>query len=159
MNRKMTFAIALTLSLTLSLIIPPATALGQQQAKYRADSGVQTPRAGQLFRVTVTGGQGNDIVKLRFRWMRYMGAGCNGDVCRQTVASQGVTGPVELGANEAASFQLQGTGDGVRIIVESNTAGDRVVFYTIDADTLIISAVILDVTGFVGKGGATAVPN
>jgi hypothetical protein len=106
----------------------------------------------------MTGGHdmsGSEMIKLRFRWIKYMAAGCNSDGCRHTVASQGVTGPVELGANEAASFEVQGTGDGVRIIVETNSAGERVVFHSINADGTV-SSFFLDVTGFVGKGGATA---
>src|SRR2546421_11753969 len=122
MTRKMSFSLTLTLSLLLSLVSLPATAQAAPPQRFGADSGVVTPSATQTFRVTVAGTGGNDI-RVRIRWMQYAAQGCSGmpPVCRHMVVSQGAT-PVEtLGPGDALSFDVQGTGEGVRVVVESNS--------------------------------------
>ena len=62
-----------------------------------------------------------------------MGAGCNPDgVCRHPIASQGATAPMILNADEAASFDVPGDGNGVRVVVESTRPNAKVVVHLID---------------------------
>jgi hypothetical protein len=92
----------------------------------------------QVLRITVSGLNGNDTIRVRFAWMKYMPAGCNNDgVCLHTVQSQGITAPVTVGPGEAASFDVQGNGNGVRVGVFL-VAGD----FNADAraDALIINS-------------------
>jgi len=71
-------------------------------------------------------------------------AGCNTEgVCRHTVQSHGVTASVNFGSNEAASFDVQGTGGGVRVevLADFNTNG------AVDSsDAMIINAATGEVT-------------
>ena len=138
MRRKMTFSLTLTLSLLLSLLSLPATAHGQPPPqKFRGDTGVVTPGMGQILRITVNGMSGNDAIRVRLRWMQYGALGCSGmpPVCRHMVVSQGTT-PVEtLGPDGALSFDVQGTGEGVRVVVESNSPDVRVLCVVFDTST------------------------
>src|SRR2546425_13226771 len=117
MKRQSTLSIAIALSLFISIVSFPLTAQAQQPPKrFRGDTGVITLGMGQVLRVTVNGRDGNDNFRVRFAWMKYMPSGCNTDgVCRHTLQSQGVTAPVNVGANEAASYDVQATGGGVRV--------------------------------------------
>ena len=135
MKRQITLALALTLGVLLALVSLPSVTRGQQKQRYRVDSGVLTPGAGQVLRATVDRSTDINDVYL-FRWARYTEAGCSGGgVCRHTVASQGATQPESLGPNEALSFDVQGTGAGARVVVESNSRDARVVFQIIDTST------------------------
>jgi len=123
------------------------TAHGQQGHRFRGGTGVITVGIGQILRITVNTGSGNDKLRVRFAWMRYMPAGCNNDgVCLHTVQSQGITAPVNVGAGEAASYDVQGNGNGVRVGVLV-TAGD----FNSDAraDALIINSATGEVTSHV----------
>src|SRR2546429_9805779 len=116
--KRRTMSLLLSLSLLVSLICLPLSAQGQPGRRLRGDTGVITLGMGQVLRITVNGRDGNDTFRVRFAWMKYMPSGCNTDgVCRHTVQSQGVTAPVNIGANEAASYDVQGTGGGVRVSV------------------------------------------
>src|ERR1043166_7760622 len=114
MKRRTTMLLALTLS----LLVFPLPAQGQQGRRLRGDTGVITLGMGQVLRITVNGKDGNDTFRVRFAWMKYMLSGCNTDgVCRHTLQSQGITAPVNVGTNEAASYDVQGTGGGVRVSI------------------------------------------
>jgi hypothetical protein len=63
-------------------------------------------------------------------------------VCGHTVQSQGTTGPVNVGPNDAASFDVQGTGAAVRVAVFVAT-GD------VNADALIINSATGEVVSHV----------
>ena len=105
--------------------------------------GSSTLGMSQVLRVTVNGRDGNDTFRVRFAWMKYMPAGCNTDgVCRHTLQSQGITAPVNVGANEAASYDVQGTGGGVRVNVFV-AAGD------VNGDAEIINTATGEVTSHV----------
>ena len=120
-------SIVLALSLFISMLSFPLTAQGQPPIRLRGDTGVITPGIGQVMRITVNGLGGADAIRVRFAWMKYMPAGCNNDgVCRHTVESQGETAPVLLEAGEAASFDVQGTGAGVRVLIQVITANNAV---------------------------------
>ena len=68
---------------------------------------------------------------------------CNTEgVCRQTVQSQGMTTPLNINQNEAASFDMQGTGGGVRVTVFV-AAGD------VNGDALIINSATGEVVSHV----------
>ena len=135
MKRQITLALTLTLSAMLLLVSLPSVSRGQQRQRYRVDSGVLTPGTGQVLRATVDRSADINDIYL-FRWARYTEAGCSGSgVCRHTVASQGATQPESLGPGDALSFDVQGTGAGVRLAVESNSRDARVVFQIIDTST------------------------
>ena len=144
MKRRMTFSITLTLSLLLSLVSLPATAQGQQARRFRADTGVVTPGMGQILRVTVAAGaEPNDFLRVRFAWMKYIVVDCEHSlVCRHVVQSRGTTTPVLLDSNNSASFDIQGTGAGVRVMVQVDNAN-------VNADAQIINVATGEVTSHV----------
>jgi hypothetical protein len=113
----------------------PAGTQAQPPSKFRADTGVVTLGMGQILRITISseGFEATSSVRVRFAWMKYMLASCNPEgVCRHTIQSQGMTAPVNVPRNEAASFDVQGTGGGVRVGVFV-AAGD------VNADAVIIN--------------------
>ena len=144
MKRKMTFSLTLTLSLLLSLVSLPATAqAAPPPQRFRAHSGVVTPSATQMLRVTVVGTDANDTIRVRLRWMQYAPQGCVGmpAVCRHMVVSQGTT-PVEtLTPDDALSFDVPGTGAGVQVVVESNSRNVRVNAMIINIATGEVTAI------------------
>jgi len=131
------------MSLLVCLLALPLPVQGQQGRKLRGDTGVITLGMGQVLRLTVNGRDGNDAFRVRFAWMKYMPACCTTDgVCRHTIQSQGVTAPVNVGANQAASYDVQGTGGGVRVSVFV-AAGD------VNGDAEIIDTATGEVTSHV----------
>jgi len=123
MKGKLT-TIVVTLGVLLWLATFAASAQAQQPpTRFRADTGGVTPGLGQILRITIGAGNGTDRLTARFAWMKYMPAACNNDgVCRHQVVSQGATSPVTLDPGEAASFDVQGTGAGARVIIRVDTA-------------------------------------
>jgi hypothetical protein len=143
MKRRIAGSLVLSLSLLVSLLSFPLRAHGQQLRRFRSTTGVVTIGMGQVLRVIVNGQGGNDTIHVQFAWMKYMPAGCNSDgVCRHTVQSQGATAPVTVGSNEAASFDIQGNGNGVEVLI-------RVDATNITANALIINTVTGDVVSHV----------
>ena len=152
MKGKMTLSLVLTLSMLFSLVGFATTAQGQPAQRFRGDTGVVTPGMGQILRITVVYTGDTNFARVRFAWMKYMLAGCNGDgVCRHVVQSEGATAPVSIGPNEAASFDVQATGGGVRVSVRVNTAD-------VTGDAEIINSATGEVTSHVimasTEGGA-----
>jgi len=130
MKCKMTFSLTLTFSLLLSLVSLPAAAQAAPPQRFSAGSGVLTVGTGQLLRITVNPASlpGGNTIRARIRWMQYGAQGCSGmpPVCRHMVVSQGAT-PVEtLSEDDALSFDVQGTREGVQLVVESNSRNARV---------------------------------
>jgi hypothetical protein len=134
MKRRITAASALVLVTLLSIATFTPAGRAQQPRRFRADTGVITLGMGQVLRLTVNGLNGNDAFRVRFAWMKYMPSGCNNDgVCRHTVQSQGITAPVNIGTNEAASFEMQGTGGSVRVsvfVAAGDVTGDAEIINT-----------------------------
>jgi hypothetical protein len=136
-------SIVLALSVFITMLSFPLTVQGQPPIHLRGDTGVIYVGGSQVMRITVNGLGGADAIRVRFAWMKYMPAGCNADgVCRHTIQSQGVTAPVNIGANQAASYDVQGTGGGVRVSVFV-AAGD------VNGDAQIINAATGEVTSHV----------
>lgn len=145
MKRKMRLSLTLTLSLLLSLVSLPAAsqATPPPPQRFRADSGVIALGADQRLRVTVAAGDinGDQAIRVRFRWMQYEPQGCSGmpPVCRHMVVSQDVTAVETPGPDDALSLELNGTGVGgagaVRVIVESNNPNARVLSIVFDTST------------------------
>jgi hypothetical protein len=146
MKRQITVSLVLTVSLLLLLQSFPATAQGQQPpGKFSAYSGMVTLGTGQVLRVTVAamGNDGNEPpIRVRFRWAQYMAVGCSGmpQVCRHTVAAQGLTVPETLG-DDAVSFDVPGTGQAVNVTVQSNSRNVRVLGVVFDTSTQRIVAI------------------
>lgn len=145
MKHRMTLSLVLKLSLLLSLVSLPATAQGQQPERFSAYSGMVTLGTGQVLRVTVAamGNDGNERpIRIRFAWKQYMASGCNGmpQVCRHSVASQGLTVPVTMG-DDAVSFDAPGTGVPVNVTVTSNSRNVKVVGVVFDTSTQRIVAI------------------
>lgn len=136
MKRRIALSIGLALSVLVSLMILPARTEGSHfRGRHRADTGVFTPGVGQILRVTVAP-TGNDPIRVRFRGMQYMPAGCNTDgVCRQISRELDRTTPVLLSTDEAASIDFPGDGNGVRVVVESDSQTAKVIFQIIDMAT------------------------
>jgi len=145
MKTRMTLSIVLTLGLLLSLVSFPSTLNAQQPQRFRFATGVVTPGMGQTLRVTVAAGDINgDDIRVRIGWMRYGAAGCSGmpAVCRQTVESQGVTASMTLSRTDAISFDVQGDGNGVNVVVESNSRNAKVLGVVFDTSTQRIVSII-----------------
>lgn len=142
MKRQMTLAFVLTLSVLLSLVSLPSPAQAAPP-RFRADSGFVTLSAPQILRVTVNGTSGNDTIRVRLRWMQYGAQTCTGmpAVCRHMVVSQGTTPLETIGPGEALSFDLQGLGDGVRVVVEGDSPNLRVLGIVFETSTQRINAI------------------
>ena len=119
--KRQILSVLLVVSLFIAMNSWPVKGQGQQRRRFRADTGVVTLGLGQVLRITIAS-EGFES-SVGFAWTKYMLASCNTDgVCRHTVQSQGVTAPVNVGAGEAASFDVQGTGGGVRVSVRVSTS-------------------------------------
>ena len=128
MRRRIALSIALALGVSVSLVSLPATAQAQQQQRrfFAYDTGVLTPGAGQILRVTVAGGHGDDAISVRFRRVRYMAEGCNTDgVCRHSTQQVMSSSPLLLNSSEAAYIDVPGDGNGVRVVVGSTSRDVR----------------------------------
>ena len=137
MKRRIALSIALALSLLMSLVSLPAAAHGQQQTRFFAyDTGVVAPGAGQILRITVDAGAGNDAITVRFSRTQYAQGSCNSDgLCKHTLIGTDVTGTLLLAAGEAASYDIQPIGSAVRGMVLTNNRNARVVCLIIDTAT------------------------
>jgi len=147
MKRGITLSIALVVSAVLvSLMSSASTANAQQPQRFRVATGVVTPGMGQTLRVTVAAGDvnGDDTIRVRIGWMQYGAAGCSGmpAVCRHTVQSQGFTASATLSRPDAISFDVPGDGNGVNVVVESNSRNAKVLGIVFDTSTQRIVSVI-----------------
>src|SRR6478672_1630514 len=130
MNYRIKVSIALTLITLLSAAMWAPTTSAQQRKRFRADTGVVTLGMGQVLRITLSSEAFEDqnVIRPRFVWMRYGPMVCNTEgVCRQMVQSHGTTAPVTVNQSEAASFDMQGTGGGVRVTVLADYNANGVV--------------------------------
>ena len=145
MKRQIIFSNVLTLALLISLVSLPTTARGQRPQRFKADTGFVSLSQGQVLRVSVSVDPTVDTpARVRFGWMKYIAAGCNNDgVCRHSVASQDATAPATLSAGEAASFDVQGTGAGARVIVFSSSRDVRVTAQIINPNGEVVSFLII----------------
>jgi hypothetical protein len=145
MKRQIIFSNVLTLVLLISLVCLPTTARGQQSQRFKADTGLVFPGQGQVLRVSISIDPEHDTPeRVRFGWAKYLAAGCNNDgVCRHSVASQGATAPVTLSAGEAASFDIQGTGAGARVVAFSSSRNVRVTAQLINPNGEVVSFFII----------------
>ena len=141
MKQRMKCSIAIGLMALLSVITFTPTVRGQPPARtFRSDMGVVTLGPGQIMRVSV-------IVDFapnhfRFAWTKYMPSGCNPDgVCRHAIESQGATTPVTVDPNETVTFDVQGTGAPIRVVVESSRR-TRVLGVVFDTSTQRVVAII-----------------
>ena len=145
MKRKTKWSLLITFSLLASLVSLPVPARAQQGRRFQRDSGIVTLGMGQVLRITVNGQSGNDLIRVRFAWTKYMLSGCNPDgVCRHVVQSQGTTAPVNVGANEGASFDIQGFGGGVRVgvfVAGGDVNGDALIINTATGE--VVSHIIM----------------
>lgn len=128
MKRKITLTMALALGcLLVSLTGSDSTVRAQQQAKFRADTGIVTLGPNQVLRVTATADvDGNDFLAVRFRRIQYGQGTCAGEVCKLASVTDLIIDPITLMAGEAASMNLSQDGfKGVRIMVQSNRRNVR----------------------------------
>lgn len=144
MKPQRVFSVVLASILFTSIVTLPFRARAQQpRDRFRGDTGVLTLGVGQKVVVWIHGGALKGPTRVRFAWQRYIATGCNSDgVCQQVVQSQGTTAPVNLAPNEAASFEVQGNGNGVRVEVRV-AAGD------VNGDAEIINTATGEVTSHV----------
>jgi len=142
MKNRMTLSVVLTLSLLLSLVGFPSTALGQQPRRFSASSGLITLGTGQGFRVTAVNTD-ERAINVRFAWAQYMAEDCSGipTVCRHTTASQGATTPETLGTDDALTFDAPATGGGVNVTVTSNSRNVKVLGIVFDTSTQRVIAI------------------
>jgi hypothetical protein len=122
MKRKSILSVALALSVSMSMLcFPSATQAQPRPNRFIGTTGVISLPVGQVLRITISS-EGFEAGTAQFAWAKYMPSGCTNDgVCRHTIQSQGTTAPVNIARNEAASFDVQGDGNGVRVEVRANT--------------------------------------
>jgi hypothetical protein len=149
MSYRTRVLIAITLIVLFSVATLAPTISAQQRHRFRANTGVVTLAMGQVLRITIAseGFESENIIRPRFAWMRYGPMNCNSQgVCRQMVQSQGTTAPVNINQSEAASFDMQGTGGGVRVEVFADYNADGIVDA---ADLMIINTATGEVVSHV----------
>ncbi len=145
MKRKITLTMALVLgSLLLSLASSDSTARAQQQAKFRADTGIVTLGPNQVLRVTATADvDGNDFLAVRFRRIQYTKGTCNGGVCKLGSVTDLIIDPIALMPGETTSMDLSQNGfDGARIMFQANRRNVR-------ATAMIINTVTGETTSHI----------
>jgi hypothetical protein len=128
MKRKIALTMALVLGgLLVSLMSSDSVARAQQQAKFRADTGIVTLGPNQVLRVTATSiVDGNDFLAVRFRRMQYAQGMCNGGVCKLASVTDLIIDPITVRSGEGASMDLAQAGfNGVRIMVQCNSRNVR----------------------------------
>jgi len=144
MKDQRKFSLSLAFLLCASITALPLQVRAQQpRDRFRADTGVITLGVGQKLVVWIHGGALKNPTPVRFGWQRYMTSVCSTEgVCQQIVQSQGITAAVNLGQNEAASFEIQGNGSAVSVEV-------RVALGDVNGDAEIIDTVTGKVTSHV----------
>ena len=145
MKRRIALTMALALGcLLVSLTSSDSTARAQQQAKFRADTGIVTLGPNQVLRVIATGEtDGADFVTLRFRRIQYAKGTCNGGVCKLGSVTDLIIDPIALMPGEATSMDLSQNGfDGARIMVQANRRNVR-------ATAMIINTVTGETTSHI----------
>ncbi len=136
MKRRITLSIALVLSIvSVSLTISESAVNAQGNFRHVADSGVTSLGPDQTLRLTVTGGDINGDVRVRFKRIKYMDCPASPKIC---IESQTVSPVMPLSANEAASTDA--TGGNWRIIIESNNQNVRTNGIVFDTSTQRIVA-------------------
>ena len=138
MKHKITKSLVVLLSVMLSVATLTPPAQGQQAPpKGKVDLGLITPGATDIVSITVVGTDRNNTIRIRFRAMQYAAQSCAGGpaVCRHMVVSEHATPVERLAGDDAASLEFQGTGNPVRVIVESNSPSVRVVLQIKDGAT------------------------
>ena len=135
----MTTSLVLTISAFVVMVSLTATANAQQPQRFKSATGVVTPPVGQTLRVTVATGDitGDDTIRVRLGWKRYGTTACSGmpAVCSHTVVSQGLTQVMTLSSTDAISFDVPGDGNGVNVVVESNSRNVKVLGIVFDTST------------------------
>lgn len=138
MKRKITLLIALVLSVILvSLTSSDQAAQAQQPQKFTADSGLVTLGPNQVLRITVAAGDvnGDETIRIRFRWIEYSQGICNGGVCKHTIESQNTSAPIMLAPGEVLSLDHIGNFNFLRGVVLSNSRKLRVNAIVFDTST------------------------
>ena len=141
MKRKIILSIALVMSVAmLSLIKSDSTVKAEPPQRFRFPTGFVNPGPGQMLRITLGCGGGNYCpTNVRILWTQYMPVGCNpAGVCRHTVESQGATPVIMLG-NDAFSFDVPDNGNGVNVVVESDSRNVKVLGIVFDTSTQRVS--------------------
>lgn len=145
MKRQSVSSMLMLVILVASVLYAPFTVRAQPRPnRFRGDTGVITLGLGQVLRITLSSEAFEDNAFVtRFNWTKYMPGVCNTEgVCRHVVQSEGSTAPVNVGPHQVASYEIQGTGNGVRLEVRVNTAD-------VIADAQIINSSTGEVTSHV----------
>ncbi len=127
MKRRITLSIALALCVVLvSLMSSDRAAKAEPPQRFSADTGIVMSGPGQIVRLTVAKGFGNNPDNICIVAIGYGQGTCNGDgVCKHAVTSQ-TRSDVTLMRGEGASFDIPNTAFGVRGVVLSNSRKARV---------------------------------
>ena len=143
MKRRVTFSIALVLSIVLvSLMRSDSTANASQPARYVADSGIVHLGPNESLRIMVTavadGGRPTENISLVFHTITWEAGTCRDDgVCSHTIASQTTSDPVTLMPGEAVSMDIlrTPTTSGAQARVVSDSPNVRVGGWILDSTT------------------------
>ena len=127
MKRRITLSIALALSIVLvSLMSSDSTANAQQERRLSFDTGILTLGPGQILRISVNAGAGNDTMNVRFTKIEYIRR-CTYPICGLFRTSQTTSETTTLTAGEGVSIDInQVEFNAVRGIVAGNFIGTDV---------------------------------
>lgn len=133
MNRRWAFASLFAL-IGVALFVSSAAA---QPRQFAADTGVVSLGEGQVLRIWVNAGDGNDLIRFRFTRMLYMQEACSGPVCKHVISSQDASDVLVVRPGEAVSIDVQSSpaGGNVRTTITGIGRGARVTATIIDGAT------------------------
>ncbi len=156
MKRKITFSIALALSVVLLTLMTSDMTVKAQPGGLRpiADTGVLTLGPNQILRISGDGVDQDDVVTLRFRRIGYAQGACSGGVCKHTVESQINSGLITVTPSEAVWMDIDRTpgSSAVRVVLLSNSRKVRVsasIVNTLTGEVVAFTTdLVIDVSGY-----------
>ena len=134
MKRSIALVVALAVSvILLSIASSDSVTQAQQRRLFQWDTGVVSLGPNQVLRITGDW-NGDADTTTAFRAIKYGQGTCNGSVCKLAVISSTTSGPHQVAAGEAISFELVATTYG-RGIVTSNRRDGQVTASIINTTT------------------------
>ena len=148
MKRKITFSIALALSIISILLMTSYSSVeAQNQLRYSAGTGFVTLGENQNLSLTVNGASGNDAIAYRFRRTVYVKTNCIDGLCRYVTESQTTSGQMLSAPNQSSKLDLMGnqigTDRAVKIEVLSSSPKPVVTMQLTDAVTGEVQSVLI----------------
>lgn len=132
MTRTRTFVLLVGLCALVGGAVAQLTAQGPQRQRFTYDTGVVMVAPNQKLRVVISRAMGKGDPWQWRRMVRSYVSQCSDGDCRLEPAGQQVSSPMTMTADEAASFEVPGTADGARIVLQTTTRDARVSVSIVD---------------------------